>query len=282
MAKQKKEHQHKRFRLLLNDDASHQNLWMLKFTKTKAVLTIITVLVIVCAILWSIIAYTPLRTFIPGYPDAQTKRTAIQNAMKIDSLESMAGRWSIYANNLRRVLEGKETICIDSLFTYDADSVSHIDPSKLSKQDSILRSTVMKEEQFHISGKQSRSLPLEGMLFFAPLKGVISQGYDEHIHPFLDITAEEGSPVKATLDGTVIYTGWNDETGNIIQIQHTGDIISIYKHNQKLLKKVGDKVTAGTPIAIMGNTGRLSSGSHLHFELWYKGEPTDPTKYINF
>ena len=88
--------------------------------------------------------------------------------------------------------------------------------------------------------------------------------------------------VKATLDGTVIYAGWSDDTGNTIQIQHEGDIISIYRHNEKLLKKSGDKVSAGTPIALVGNTGKLTTGDHLHFELWHKGEAVDPTKYINF
>ena len=282
MAQQNKEHKIKRFRLLLNDDASHKNLWMLKFTKGQSIIAVITIFILFCAILWSLIAYTPIRTFIPGYPDAQTRRLALQNVMKIDSLENMAGRWSIYAENLRRVLDGEAPMDIDSLVSFDTDSISDLDPSALSRKDSLLRSTVMKEEQFNISGKQSRALPLEGLLFFAPIQGIVTQGYDEHIHPFVDITAEAGTPVKATLDGTVIYTGWDESTGNVIQIQHSGDIVSIYKHNQKLLKKTGDVVKAGTPIALLGNTGKVTNGPHLHFELWYKGKATDPTKYINF
>jgi murein DD-endopeptidase MepM/ murein hydrolase activator NlpD len=120
------------------------------------------------------------------------------------------------------------------------------------------------------------------MHFFCPLKGVVSQGYDPISHPYIDITAPAGSVVKATLDGTVIYAGWDDKTGYTIQLQHEGDIISIYRHNEKLLKKSGDKVSAGASIALMGNTGELTSGDHLHFELWHKGEAVDPTKYINF
>ena len=119
-------------------------------------------------------------------------------------------------------------------------------------------------------------------MFFTPLKGVVSQGYDPITHPFIDITAPSGSVVKAVLVGTVIYAGWSDEAGYTIQVQHDGDIISIYKHNEKLLKKTGDKVTAGSPIALVGSTGSLSTGDHLHFELWHKGETVDPTKYINF
>jgi murein DD-endopeptidase MepM/ murein hydrolase activator NlpD len=120
------------------------------------------------------------------------------------------------------------------------------------------------------------------MLFFTPLKGVVSQGYDPAIHPYIDITATSGSVVKAVLDGTVIFSGWSDDAGHTIQIQHDGDIVSIYKHNEKLLKKTGDKVSAGTPIALVGNSGEMTTGAHLHFELWHKGETVDPTKHISF
>ena len=102
------------------------------------------------------------------------------------------------------------------------------------------------------------------------------------MHPYVDITAPAGSVVKATLDGTVIFAGWTDDAGNTIQIQHDGDIVSIYKHNDRLLKKIGDKVSAGTPVALVGNTGEITTGAHLHFELWHKGETVDPTKYIKF
>jgi murein DD-endopeptidase MepM/ murein hydrolase activator NlpD len=157
-----------------------------------------------------------------------------------------------------------------------------IDPEYLKKQDSLLRLEVKKEEMFDISSRSQRKLPIEGMLFFTPLKGVISQGYDPVIHPYVDIAAPEGSVVKATLDGTVIFAGWSDEAGHTIQIQHEGDIVSIYKHNDKLLKKAGDKVTAGAPIALVGNTGELTTGDHLHFELWHKGQTVDPTLYVKF
>ena len=120
------------------------------------------------------------------------------------------------------------------------------------------------------------------MHFFTPLKGVVSQGYDPLLHPYIDITAPANSVVMSVLDGTVINAGWSDDSGYTIQIQHSDDIVSIYKHNQKLLKKTGDKVTAGSPVALVGNTGALTTGDHLHFELWYRGEAVDPTKYINF
>ena len=271
------------FRLSLLDAKTHQQLKSVRFTRTTFVITIISSIVIFCAAIYSLIAYTSIRTFIPGYPDASTKREAIQNAIKIDSLETVVVKWELYAKNLRRVLEGESGLDIDSLMTASQKQAQDADKAKyLKAQDSLLRKTVQEEEMFAIAGRNKRSLPIEGMHFFTPLKGVITQGYDPAIHPFVDIAAPEGTAVNAIADGTVIYTGWSEDTGYTIQLQHESDIISIYKHNNRLIKNLGDKVKAGTAIALVGDTGTLTTGPHLHFELWYKGDSIDPTKHINF
>ena len=284
MSKGNKEHKTSNFRLAIIDDLTHKQLVTLHFTKTSLFIAIVTVLVTLSAAIFSIVAYTPVRTFIPGYPDARSKRAAIQNAITIDSLETVIYKWGLYSENLKRVMEGMDPIRIDSLV--NAGMQSHTKDANLAdiqKKDSILREKVKAEEQFGISaGRDKRNLPIEGRYFFCPLKGVISQSYNQVGHPFIDITAPEGSVVKATLDGTIIYAGWSNDAGYTIQIQHEGDIISIYKHNEKLLKKAGDKVSAGAPIALVGNTGDVTTGTHLHFELWHKGEAVDPAKYINF
>lgn len=283
MATHNKEKRHRRFRLAVIDDNTHQQLVTLRFTKTSLFITSTTIIVLICAAIYSIIAFTPVRTFIPGYPDARSKRAAIQNAIKIDSLERVIFRWELYSENLRRAVEGEEPIKIDSLINMSRRAdVKNTDKSELAIKDSMLREQVKEEEQFGISARTNRNLPIEGLHFFTPLKGVVSQGYDTATHPYIDITATAGSVVKATLDGTVIFAGWSDDTGHTIQIQHDGDIVSIYKHNDKLLKKAGDRVTAGSPIALVGNTGELTTGAHLHFELWHKGETVDPTRYIKF
>lgn len=181
-------------------------------------------------------------------------------------------------------MEGMDPVKIDSIVNAGMKSIyKDADLSDIQRKDSILRERVKEEEQFGISADRSkRKLPIEGLHFFCPLKGVISQPYSPAGHPFIDITAPEGSVVKSTLDGTVISAYWDNDSGYTIHIQHEGDIISIYKHNEKLLKKTGDKVSAGSPIALVGNTGDLSTGTHLHFELWHQGEAVDPAKYINF
>ena len=283
MSKSSKDHRTSNFRLVLIDNQSHKQLLTLHFTKTTLFVAIVTVIVTLCTLTFSIIAFTPVKTFIPGYPDARSKRAAIQNAIKIDSLETVIYKWGLYSENLKRVLEGADPVKIDSLVNARmSESGKKANLTDIQKQDSLLREKVKEEEQFGLAARKKRVLPIEGMHFFCPLKGVVSQGYNPISHPYIDITAPAGSVVKATLDGTVIYAGWDNKTGYTIQLQHEGDIISIYRHNEKLLKKSGDKVTAGTSIALIGNTGELTSGDHLHFELWHKGEAVDPTKYINF
>ncbi len=282
--KQTKEPKVENFRITLVDDMTHKQLWVVKFTRTSLFLFIISVITVVAAVSYSVIAFTPVRTFIPGYPDAHTKRAAINNAIKIDSLQSVIYTWMFYADNLKKVLDGGKPLPVDSIIKAAAavDETALKGREGLDDKDSLLRENVRKEEQFGLSPGQERKLPIEGVHFFTPLKGVVSQGYDPLLHPYIDITAPANSVVMSVLDGTVIGAGWSDDSGYTIQIQHSGDIVSVYKHNQKLLKKTGDKVSAGSPVALVGNTGALTTGDHLHFELWYKGEAVDPTKYISF
>ncbi len=283
MSKDNKDNRPSKFRLALFDDKTHDYLFNIHFTRTGFFVAVVSIITVFTAAIYSLIAFTPIRTFIPGYPDAHSKRAAIQNAMRIDSLESVIYRWELYSENLRRVVEGEEPLKIDSLINASGKTTkAQADAAQLALKDSLLRQQVKEEEQFDISGRDKRNLPIEGLHFFTPLKGVISQGYDPAVHPYIDITAPAGSVVKAVLDGTVINDSWSEDAGYTIQIQHDGDIISIYKHNEKLLKKTGEKVTAGSPIALVGNTGKLTTGEHLHFELWYKGETVDPTRYISF
>ena len=283
MSKEKKERT-SNYRLTLVDDDTHDKLWTRKFNKLNILVTAITSVVVLLTVLWCLIAFTPLKTFIPGYPDARTKHDAIQNAIRIDSLENVITKWELYSENLRRVVEGEEPLKIDSLMAARKQTreITDKDRAGLAMKDSLLRKEVAAEDKFDVTSGRAKTLPIEGMHFFTPLKGVVSQGYIQGLHPYIDITAPNNSVVMSVLDGTVISAGWTDEEGYTIRIQHDGDIISVYKHNQKLMKKTGDKVSAGTPIAVVGGTGTTADGDHLHFELWHKGEAVDPTKYISF
>ena len=272
-----------KFRFALIDDTSHQHLFVIRFTRTSLIVTTICGAIAVLALIFMLIAFTPLKSLVPGYPDARSRRAAIQNAVKVDSLENVIFRWELYTTNLKRVLSGEEGVQLDSIVkSISQTSVKDLDQAHLNKQDSLLRQLVTEEEQFGISAQRSRKLPIEGVLFFSPVKGVVLRGFDTHSHPFLDIAAAEGTVVKAALDGTVIHAGWDKESGYAIYIQHEGEIITAYKNNSSITAKEVSKVKAGAPIAVLGASNEESTGSHLHFELWHNGESVDPAQYLNF
>lgn len=264
------------------EDESHKRIRTFHFSKFTGILVAVILVVIVAGFAYMLFALTPLRRAIPGYPDGRTKKAAVENALKIDSLENEMARWSLYASNLARVLSGEESIHADSLLAADPDRFfEDLSQAEMARRDSILKLTVAKEEQFELSDDK-RALPLEGRHFFSPLKGTISQAFNRVLHPAVDISAPANSVVCATMDGSIILADWSDEAGYSLAIQHEGGIISLYKHTQKLLKRTGDKVKAGTPVAVTGSSTANAAGDHLHFELWHDGEAIDPEKFCTF
>ena len=282
MSEQNKQSKVKLYRVIFEDSVTHTGLWVRLFTKQGLILMLVSFVVALLVIFYILFAFTPLKTAIPGYPNSRTKREAIQNAIKIDSLETVISRWEFYSDNLLLVAEGKKPVPVDSVITMADDYVALLrDPHYLRQRDSLLRETVETEEQEVKSAENvNRVLPIEGVHFFTPLKGVLSKGYENVYHPYVDITAPANSVVMSVLEGTVLFDGWMDESGYIIMVQHAGDIVSVYKHCQKLLKQSGDVVSAGTPIALVGSSA--ATGNHLRLEIWHKGEPVDPAQYLNF
>lgn len=271
------------YRITLVENDTHKSLLSLKFSKGGIIVVLTSALLLLIALIYSLIAFTPLRRSIPGYPDAHSKKTAVTNAIKIDSLESAITRWELYAENLSRVLNEEPPVSYDSIIRNNTIKLLSDKPVEvLGKQDSLLRENLIKEQQFQVNGSSQRSVPVEGMHFFTPIKGVITRGFDMVMHPALDIKAPRNTVVYSAYEGTVIYSGWDDERGNVIVIQHPDNVVTIYEHAESLLKKVGDKVKAGTPIALVGSTGSTTQDEYLHFALWHNGEALDPTRYISF
>ncbi|MFR9165251.1 MAG: M23 family metallopeptidase [Dysgonomonas sp.] len=254
-----------------------------KFTGTMIALLIIFFFVVLTSV---IIITTPIRNYLPGYLDSEIRQKAIVSAIKADSLEKQILYQSAYIANLKDVFEGK--IQLDSV-----DYTSYVDTIFISEDDKSLQSSKREQaynqefedqEKYNISVLSSgASTPMEGVAFFRPVKGLISDKYNPSIgHYGIDIVAAPKESVLATQEGTIIFTGYDANVGYVIQIQHKNGFVSVYKHNALLLKKAGDKVRTGEAIAIVGDTGKLSTGAHLHFELWYRGNPVNPEIYITF
>ncbi len=273
-----------KIRVSIFNDTTHEKLFSFKSNGILAIVTIIIFVTIIAGSTAALISFTPLREFIPGYPSAQSRRDLIQNAIKLDSLQKEVNLWRLQLTNIQRIVTGKEPIRVDSLLSIAQTSDSLLKESaEFAKNDSVLRSAVIKEEQFNLSAEKHKIEQIEGLHFFPPVRGMVTQEYNAAInHPYIDIAAPENSVVSSVLDGTVIMADYSEQNGYVIQIQHSNDLISIYKHNAKLLKKVGDAISAGSPISLVGNTGKLSTASHLHFELWHKGKPINPAQYIKF
>lgn len=280
----KKSKKNRSFRLALVDAISHERIWSFRYTRTAMIIALVTFFVLIVVGMYSLIAFTPVRSLIPGYPGAISRRQAVQNALRIDSLETRILQWELYAENLRRVVSGMEPIRMDSLILKNKNaSREEVDANFFAFRDSLLRADVDQEEQFGVdAATPRRNLPIEALSFYTPVKGVVSAGFDRALHPWIDVTAPVGSVVMAVLDGTVVFTGWEEESGNILVIQHRGDILSVYKNNEKLLRKVGETVHAGTPVGVLAASSSLTKGDHLHFELWYEGKALDPVQYIKF
>ena len=228
-----------------------------------------------------IITFTPIKEFIPGYSSTALKIKATKLALQTDSLQRRLAIMHDYTKALQPILTGEiEAEIIDSLDIEENKIVIIDSLLNASREDSIFREKIESQDRFPIQNNAETNVKI---VFFAPLTGTISENFDAKTkHLAVDIVAKNGTPVKATADGTVIFSGWNTETGYVIILKHAHDYISVYKHNATLLKEQGDFVKSGEVIASVGSTGELTTGPHLHFELWSGGYAVNPTNLIDF
>ena len=213
--------------------------------------------------------------------NTDTRRQMVENALRLDSLRLAADRQNLYIMNIQDIFSGNIAV----------DSIANIDSLTTAREDSLIERTA-REEEFRRQYEEAEKYNLtaitsqpkaEGLIFYRPTRGMITSGFDsDNKHFGTDIAATPNESVLSVLDGTVVFSTYTAETGNVIGIQHNQGYMSIYKHLGSLLKREGDKVKGGEAIALVGNTGSLSTGPHLHFELWDKGRAVDPEKYIVF
>ncbi len=264
--------------LIINDDTYEEKL-SFKLNKLNVFVWTALFAFILIAGTTYLIAFTPIKTYIPGYTAPGLRKNAIKLRLKTDSLEKALLLNTYYLNQLRKVLNNE--ISLDSFNRNYRQKNINIDTLKLApgRIDSLLRKEVEERERFMVN-RQKNTLTYN---FIAPVKGIIVNAFNpEKKHFGIDIVLDKGTPVKSIAEGRIIFSDWSSETGNTIIIKHPGDVISVYKHNQKLLRNIGDEVKTGEVIAVSGNSGEKTTGPHLHFELWIKDTPVDPVDFINF
>ena len=229
-----------------------------------------------------LIAFTPLREYIPGYSSTILKHQAIDLTFKTDSLQRVITINEQYLASIRKVLTGDvKTVDFNKDSILEAAQREALDVNlTASKQDSILREIVAQEDKYNPLTSGTEKL---NFVLFAPVKGTISEGYNpKEKHFAVDIVTIKDSPVKAASDGTVIFADWTADSGYVIILEHRNNLITVYKHNASLRKEQGELVKEGEVIASVGNTGELTTGPHLHFELWSDGFPINPMNFIDF
>lgn len=270
-----------KYRFVIMTDSSFEEKLSVKLSRLT-VITFLGGLVFFCFFsTMLLIAYTPLSEYVPGKSSIEVQKGLIDLNIKSDSLEAVLLNRSIFLKNINQIINGEEIVNKEEIVNEEntQNSISF----KKSVEDSLLRLKVEAEDKSSIYINENTNNSNNNQMFFTPLSGLISDKYNNKTKHFgIDLVAKEKTRISSVLDGTVIISHWAYETGYVIGIQHKNDYISFYKHNSVLLKSVGDYVNAGDHIAIIGNSGELSSGPHLHFELWHEGIPVNPENYISF
>ncbi len=275
-----------KFRLVIMNDENFEEKASLRLSPLNVFVTTGMIILSLITSTIYIIAFTPLREYIPGYADVNMRRNLMVLSLKADSLQNELHARDLYFVNLRSVIDGDMNI--DTTQNFAGTNPARYDTMKTlykSKEDSMLRSMIESQDKYElaVNTEKTSSGSIASFFFFPPVKGTLINTFDRiGRHYGVDVLAGKDEGIKATLDGTVVLATWTNDTGYIIALQHSNNIFSLYKHNSALLKKVGTVVKAGEVIAIIGNTGEFTSGPHLHFELWHNGSPINPKDYITF
>lgn len=223
--------------------------------------------------------------FDPKYEQAVNKNQLIYLAQRLDSLSLEVERKDKFILNFQRILRGDTSGGLNDptkVFKAESEPIKAVGNMKLAPSDSQFRKEFEKTE-FSLVSLNNRTKELQETFFFTPITGFISDKYDSKKgHYGIDVVAKTNEPVKCVADGTVVMASWTQDAGYVIAIQHRGNLVSVYKHNAGLLKKVGSFVTAGDIISIVGNSGEMTDGPHLHFELWYNGNSLNPEEFVTF
>ncbi len=277
-----------KYRLVFMTDDTLEERFIFRLSRLNVFIALGTLTIVLIFLTSILIAFTPLREYIPGYTNVGLTKKLYMLQRKSDSIERDLIRKDRFIQNIKDVINGKD-LSEDKPIPRDTTRRYQDIKIKRSLEDSLLRMDVENQSKYSLykmesmeTASQKRS-SIGGVLFFPPLKGIVTNKFNPAGKHFgIDIVSRQNEAIKAVLDGTVIFSNWTLETGYVIVIQHVQNIVSVYKHNSALLKKIGDIVKSGEAIAIIGETGEMISGPHLHFELWNEGIPVNPEEFIIF
>ncbi len=277
-----------KYRLVLFNDRTFEERFTFRLTRLNVIIALMSLTIVLVSITFLLIAYTPLKTYVPGYPDVDQRKELYHLNILADSLMKDIQKKNIYIENIKRIVNNEEII--DKQDSTLSDSLSY-DTIKyrVSADDSLFRLEFENQTKYNLYAdygepfKREEAKAIQNLNFFKPLDGIITLEFNSKEHHYgIDIAASHNEAVKSVLDGTVIIADWTLETGYVLVIAHDHNLISVYKHNATLLKQEGDLVKAGEPVAIAGQSGELTTGPHLHFELWLNRKPVNPKDYIFF
>ena len=270
-----------KYKLTIINENTLEEIVGIHVSKLNGVSVLLSAVTVIFLIASLIIVFTPLRNYLPGYMNTEIREQVVTNALRADSLQWLLDRQRMYIMNIQDIISGN--IKVDSVYSID---------SLMEARTEELMERTQAEEEFRKQYEETERYNLTtidnaqavtGLIFFRPTRGMVSSEFDANQKHFgIDIAASPNESVLATLDGTVILATYTADTGYVIQVQHSQNLMSVYKHCGSLLKKVGDSVKAGEAIALVGNTGEKTTGPHLHFEIWNRGRALDPSKYIVF
>ena len=274
------EKKNKFFRFAIINDNSLEEVFNIKFSRARLLWLTAAILLAISVIFVLLLGYTPLRNLIPGKSKTHVQNELIVMIQKADSLEKSLGNYSLYTKNLKKVLS--DSVSLDSVqdLFREGFTVNEFD-FKPSVEDSILRAEVEAEESISLnSNLKEKKL---NSFFIKPVDGLITEGFNKKIGHFgVDVVSKKGAFISSVDDGMVLFSSWTHEFGYVLIIKHQNSFISFYKHNSEVFKSKGDYVKSGETIAIIGNSGKYSTGPHLHFELWKGSSPVNPLNYILF
>ncbi len=276
--------------MVLFNDANFEERFTFKLTRLNVIIFVTSLVIILVTLTFLLIAYTPLKTYVPGYPDVDQRKQLYKLNLLADSLMQDIKQKNIYIENIKRIINDQEIVENESAENIPYDSVNYDTiKNNISADDSLFRLEFENQTKYNLYVDEldeieaTKAGVLQNLNFFKPVNGIITAKFNiQERHYGIDIATSHNEAVKSVLDGTVILSDWTLETGNVLVIDHGKNLISVYKHNATLLKQEGDIVKAGEPVAIAGESGEQSTGPHLHFELWDGGKPVDPLKYIVF